>query len=271
MNISTYFTTNFTFQSSDIKLKFASETLSEIKILEKLLKNYSKFSKKLNLDEYFPVFLNERQQFINDFIDYLKKSTSINKKTNDYIYINEFQFSIYKGIIDILHSKIENFSKEYKKHKADEEKNQNFKYEFSKRKKNFFKTKGNSYIQVKNDSQNPIKDNDNDIDTINKTNSQNIQETWITQYLPQDTTEIDQTKGLMQNVTKLMNVFSEKIYQDLERTSQIKENTEVSVKNVKDANKVMNEINTKERSYVKLLSYLFIMLGLFLLLADYQL
>jgi hypothetical protein len=271
MNISNYFTTNFTFQSSDLKIKFASESLSEIKILEKLLKNYSKYSKKLNLDEYFPNFLNERQQFINDFIGFLKKSTSSKKKTTDYVYINEFQFSIYKGIIDILNSKIENFSKEYKKHKSEEEKNENFKYEYLKRKKIFFKTKAFSYVSIKKDSQIQFNDDDDDNNKINVMNSNTIEETWVSQYLPQDTTEIDQTKGLMQNVTKLMKVFSEKIHQDLERTSQIKENTEVSVKNVKDANKVMNEINTKERSYVRLLSFVFIMLGLFLLLADYQL
>ena len=48
------------------------------------------------------------------------------------------------------------------------------------------------------------------------------------------------------------------------------ENTSHSVDNVKKANSELEKCNSEDNQYTKILAYLFIFLGLFLLLLDYS-
>ena len=220
---------DFNLNIKDDKILFISETLMEINSLTKLLQNYTKSN--INIECYVSIFLSDRQQFLNDLVEYLKNTSSQEKFINKENYLNELQFKNYKGIIEILQSKLGNLVKDYKKYKENQEKQLRLESSFWIKKKNFYLNnkntiKKNEIIKERKDSKEnrELTHKDYHFNTEdNITNNYNqskepVVEKWIQQYLPQDTAEVDQTKNMMENIGKLLNTFSQKIFEHNEIT-----------------------------------------------------
>jgi hypothetical protein len=217
---------NFNLNINDDKIIFISETLMEIHSLTKLLQSYSKSN--INIEGYVSIFLSDRHQFLNDLIEYLKNTSSQEKFKNKENYLNELQFKNYKGIIEILQIKLGCLVKEYKKYKENQDKQNRLELNFWNRKKSFYSNNKTFSKQTETKQDNM---EINQTDFLNNENESNhiqhskepVIENWIQQYLPQDTAELDQTKNMMENIGKLLNTFSQKIFEHNEIT-QISKN-----------------------------------------------
>lgn len=219
---------NFSLNVKDKNILFISDTFKEIHSLTKLLQNHTKSN--INIEGYVSIFLSDRQQFLNDLIEYLKNTSSQDKFKNKENYLNELQFKNYKGIIQILQIKLGSLVKEYKKYKENQEKQLRLESSFWDKKKNFYiNNKINKVNEVKKEKKDykenkDISQNDYNLNSEHNISNQNYQskepviEKWIHQYLPQDTAEIDQTKNMMENIGKLLNTFSQKIFEHNEIT-----------------------------------------------------
>ena len=88
-------------------IKESIQTLKDMKKANYILQNHHKFSYKIELDEYFAYFLKEKNNFISSFRQYIIKSKSNPE-------ISEDKITVYKEILSILKSNLDNLITNFK-------------------------------------------------------------------------------------------------------------------------------------------------------------
>jgi len=70
----------FTLTIKDEKIQISMNVFKDIKKTSYIIKNYNKFGSKFDLDEFFALFLQDKNAFITEFKEYIEKSD--NKKVS---------------------------------------------------------------------------------------------------------------------------------------------------------------------------------------------
>ncbi len=64
----------FTLKVSDEKINISWNISKDIKKTSYIIKNYNKFDSKFDLDEFFALFLQDKNTFISEFKEYIEKA-----------------------------------------------------------------------------------------------------------------------------------------------------------------------------------------------------
>ena len=107
-------------------IKESIQTLKDIKKANYILQNHHKFNYKFELDEYFAYFLKEKNSFISSF----RQHILISKSNPE---ISEDTITIYKEILSILNSNLDNLITNFKMIKQNMYKKANIKKNISKK------------------------------------------------------------------------------------------------------------------------------------------
>jgi hypothetical protein len=136
--------------STDEKIKISSEILKDIQKTKILLQNYIRIDFKFDIDEYMAYFLKDKNEFINEFKEYLEAGVATDKNGNPYR-LSLMEKKNYLAILEILKSEIDVVLRDFKNLKQKMLKKMNKKENFWKLKENFIK----SYKESDGDKQTP--------------------------------------------------------------------------------------------------------------------
>lgn len=137
--------------STDEKIKISSEILKDIQKTKILLQNYIRIDFKFDIDEYMAYFLKDKNEFINEFKEYLQKGVAIDKLGNQYR-LSLMEKKNYLAILEILKSEIDIVLRDFKNLKQKMLKKMNKKENFWKLKETFIK----NYKHIDVDKQTPF-------------------------------------------------------------------------------------------------------------------
>lgn len=66
--------TKYSLKVKDEKISISMNISKDIKKTSYIIKNYNKFDSKFDLDEFFALFLQDKNAFINEFKEYIEKT-----------------------------------------------------------------------------------------------------------------------------------------------------------------------------------------------------
>ena len=271
-------------------IKESIQTLKDIKKANYILQNHHKFNYKFELDEYFAYFLKEKNGFISSF----RQNILISKSNPD---ISEDTLTIYKEILSILNSNLDNLITNFKMIKQNMYKKAKYQEKFLEKKFNFFADKETEdAVQIKSlkDVPNKIKkffvknlpfDIENVEEKIKKFvvknlpfDIENVEDKIKNKYkeasnvveilMDKEKQNFEKTKKILFDLSSLVTSVQKKLHAQGEMTKNILFNSFKSVENVEQGNKHLKQAKEYQKGRGLIIGIVFIILGLFLLIYD---
>ena len=252
-------------------IKESIQTLKDIKKANYILQNHHKFNYKFELDEYFAYFLKEKNGFISSF----RQNILISKSNPD---ISEDTLTIYKEILSILNSNLDNLITNFKMIKQNMYKKAKYQEKFFEKKFNFFAENGigdDSKIDSLKDVPNKIKkfvvknlpfDIENVEDKIK--NKYKEASNVVEILMDKEKQNFEKTKKILFDLSSLVTSVQKKLHAQGEMTKNILFNSFKSVENVEQGNKHLKQAKEYQKGRGLIIGIVFIILGLFLLIYD---
>ena len=254
-------------------IKGSIQTLKDIKKANYILQNHHKFNNKIELDEYFAYFLKEKNNFIGSFRQYI-----IESKSNPEI--SEDAITIYKEILSILNSNLDNLITNFKMIKQNLYKKAKREEQYYEKKFNFFaendigigdKIKIESLKEVPNKIKKFfVKNLPFDIENVEEKIKNKYKEAGnvIEMLIDKEKQDYEKTKKILFDLSSLVTSVQKKLYDQGEMTKNILFNSFKSVENVKQGNKHLRQAKEYQKGRGLIIGIIFIVLGLLLLLYD---
>ena len=254
-------------------IKESIQTLKDIKKANYILQNHHKFNNKIELDEYFAYFLKEKNNFIGSFRQYI-----IESKSNPEI--SEDAIIIYKEILSILNSNLDNLITNFKMIKQNLYKKAKREEQYYEKKFSFFaendigigdKTKIESLKEVpKKIKKFFVKNLPFDIENVEEKIKNKYKEAGnvIEMLIDKEKQDYEKTKKILFDLSSLVTSVQKKIYAQGEMTKNILFNSFKSVENVEQGNKHLRQAKEYQKGRGLIIGIIFIVLGLLLLLYD---
>ena len=252
-------------------IKESIQTLKDIKKANYILQNHHKFNYKFELDEYFAYFLKEKNGFISSF----RQNILISKSNPD---ISEDTLTIYKEILSILNSNLDNLITNFKMIKQNMYKKAKYQEKFFEKKFNFFADKETEdAVQIKS-----LKDVPNKIKKFVVKNLpfdiENVEDKIKNKYkeasnvveilMDKEKQNFEKTKKILFDLSSLVTSVQKKLHAQGEMTKNILFNSFKSVENVEQGNKHLKQAKEYQKGRGIIIGIVFIILGLFLLIYD---
>ena len=252
-------------------IKESNQTLKDIKKANYILQNHHKFNYKFELDEYFAYFLKEKNGFISSF----RQNILISKSNPD---ISEDTLTIYKEILSILNSNLDNLITNFKMIKQNMYKKAKYQEKFFEKKFNFFADKETEdTVQIKS-----LKDVPNKIKKFVVKNLpfdiENVEDKIKNKYkeasnvveilMDKEKQNFEKTKKILFDLSSLVTSVQKKLHAQGEMTKNILFNSFKSVENVEQGNKHLKQAKEYQKGRGLIIGIVFIILGLFLLIYD---
>ena len=274
----------FTLIVNNSYIKESIEVLKDIRKAEFILLNNHRFNYKIEIDEYFAYFLKEKNNFIQSF------QQNIIALKND-PQTPEDRITLFKEILSILKSKLDalitNFKiikqNIYKKAKQQERFNeQKFNFFSEKEEDNIGKDTLNNNISNINSNNNINKTKKNskpktiiknildDFDSFKKDIKNKYKETnnVIEMLMDKEKQNYEKTKKILFDLSSLVTTVQKKMYEQGEMTKNILFNSLKSIDNIEEGNKHLTKAKEYQKGRGFMIGLIFIILGLFLILAD---
>ena len=271
---------NFKLNITDTFIKDSIVTLKNIKKAEYILLNHNRFSHKIELDEYFAYFLKEKNGFIKSFQQYIMSQ-------NNNPEISEDHMTVYKEVLNILKSNLDNLITNFKIIKQNIYKKTKQQELFNEHKFNFFAeleedhSNDKSDIPRKNSDINnqsfkskakaqikkiiPIDFNKLEEGIINKFQETN---TVIHMMMDKEKQNYEKTKRILFDLSSLNTSIQKKLFEQSEMTKNILFNSFKSVDNIEQGNKHLTKAKEYQKGRGLTIGLIFIILGLFLIISD---
>lgn len=254
-------------------IKESIQTLKDIKKANYILQNHHKFSHKIELDEYFAYFLKEKNAFISSFRQYILESKSDPE-------ISEDTITVYREILSILNSNLDNLITNFKMLKQNLYKKARTQEQYYEKKFNFFaennkSIESKSHLKTLKEVPNQVKkffvknlpfDIENAGENIKKKykEASNVVEMLI----DKEKQDFESTKKLLFDLSSLVTNVQKKLYAQGEMTKNILFNSFKSVESVERGNKELKQAKQYQKGRGLIIGIVFIVLGLLLLLHD---
>ena len=252
-------------------IKESIQTLKDIKKANYILQNHHKFNYKFELDEYFAYFLKEKNSFISSF----RQHILISKSNPE---ISEDTITIYKEILSILNSNLDNLITNFKMIKQNMYKKAKYQEKFFEKKFNFFAENGvgdDSKIDSLKDIPNKIKkfvvkNLPFDIEKVEKKIKEKYKEASnvVEILMDKEKQNFEKTKKILFDLSSLVTNVQKKLHAQGEMTKNILFNSFKSVENVEQGNKHLKQAKEYQKGRGLIIGIVFIILGLFLLIYD---
>ena len=252
-------------------IKESIQTLKDIKKANYILQNHHKFNYKFELDEYFAYFLKEKNGFISSFRQYIL----ISKSNPD---ISEDTLTIYKEILSILNSNLDNLITNFKMIKQNMYKKAKYQEKFFERKFNFFaerEREDTSQIKSLKDVPNKIKkfvikNLPFDLENVEEKIKDKYKEASnvVEILMDKEKQNFEKTKKILFDLSDLVTSVQKKLHAQGEMTKNILFNSFKSVENVEQGNKHLKQAKEYQKGRGLIIGIIFIILGLFLLIYD---
>ena len=254
-------------------IKESIQTLKDINKANYILQNHHKFSYKIELDEYFTYFLKEKNNFIISFQQYIRKSKSNPEIPADII-------TVYKEILSILKSNIDNLITNFKMIKQNLYKKSRQEEQYFDQKFNFFaenETGIGDIPKIESLKNIPnkvkkffVKNLPFDIENIEEKIKNKYKETTnvVEMLIDKEKQNFEKTKKILFDLSSLVTNVQKKLHAQGEMTKNILFNSFQSVDNVKRGNKHLSEAKEYQRGRGFTVGMIFIILGLFLIIYD---
>jgi hypothetical protein len=252
-------------------IKESIQTLKDIKKANYILQNHHKFNYKFELDEYFAYFLKEKNGFISSF----RQNILISKSNPD---ISEDTLTIYKEILSILNSNLDNLITNFKMIKQNMYKKAKYQEKFFEKKFNFFADKETEdAVQIKSLKDVPnkikkfvVKNLPFDIENVeDKIKNKYKEESNVVEILmDKEKQNFEKTKKILFDLSSLVTSVQKKLHAQGEMTKNILFNSFKSVENVEQGNKHLKQAKEYQKGRGLIIGIVFIILGLFLLIYD---
>ena len=254
-------------------IKESIQTLKDIKKANYILQNHHKFNNKIELDEYFAYFLKEKNNFIGSFRQYIIESKSNPEITEDAI-------TIYKEILSILNSNLDNLITNFKMIKQNLYKKAKREEQYYEKKFSFFaendigigdKTKIESLKEVPKKIKKFFVNNlPFDIENVEEKIKNKYKEAGnvIEMLIDKEKQDYEKTKKILFDLSSLVTSVQKKLYAQGEMTKNILFNSFKSVENVEQGNKHLRQAKEYQKGRGLIIGIIFIVLGLLLLLYD---
>ena len=271
---------NFKLNITDTFIKDSIVTLKNIKKAEYILLNHNRFSHKIELDEYFAYFLKEKNGFIKSFQQYI-----MSQKNNPEI--SEDHMTVYKEVLNILKSNLDNLITNFKIIKQNIYKKTKQQELFNEHKFNFFAELEEDHSNDKNDIPRknsdinnqsfkakakaqikkiiPIDFNKLEEGIINKFQETN---TVIHMMMDKEKQNYEKTKRILFDLSSLNTSIQKKLFEQSEMTKNILFNSFKSVDNIEQGNKHLTKAKEYQKGRGLTIGLIFIILGLFLIISD---
>ena len=252
-------------------IKESIQTLKDIKKANYILQNHHKFNYKFELDEYFAYFLKEKNSFISSF----RQHILISKSNPE---ISEDTITIYKEILSILNSNLDNLITNFKMIKQNMYKKAKYQEKFFEKKFNFFAENGvgdDSKIDSLKDIPNKIKkfvvkNLPFDIENVEEKIKEKYKEASnvVEILMDKEKQNFEKTKKILFDLSSLVTNVQKKLHAQGEMTKNILFNSFKSVENVEQGNKHLKQAKEYQKGRGLIIGVVFIILGLFLLIYD---
>ena len=252
-------------------IKESIQTLKDIKKANYILQNHHKFNYKFELDEYFAYFLKEKNGFISSFRQYIL----ISKSNPD---ISEDTLTIYKEILSILNSNLDNLITNFKMIKQNMYKKAKYQEKFFEKKFNFFaerEREDTSQIKSLKDVPNKIKkfvikNLPFDLENVEEKIKDKYKEASnvVEILMDKEKQNFEKTKKILFDLSDLVTSVQKKLHAQGEMTKNILFNSFKSVENVEQGNKHLKQAKEYQKGRGLIIGIVFIILGLFLLIYD---
>jgi hypothetical protein len=274
----------FTLIVNNSYIKESIEVLKDIKKAEFILLNNHRFNYKIEIDEYFAYFLKEKNNFIQSF------QQNIIALKND-PQTPEDRITLFKEILSILKSKLDALITNFKIIKQNIYKKAKQQERFNEQKFNFFSEKEEDNIgkDTLNNNINNINSNNNinkikknskpktiiknildDFDSFKKDIKNKYKETnnVIEMLMDKEKQNYEKTKKILFDLSSLVTTVQKKMYEQGEMTKNILFNSLKSIDNIEEGNKHLTKAKEYQKGRGFMIGLIFIILGLFLILAD---
>ena len=274
----------FTLIVNNSYIKESIEVLKDIKKAEFILLNNHRFNYKIEIDEYFAYFLKEKNNFIQSF------QQNIIALKND-PQTPEDRITLFKEILSILKSKLDALITNFKIIKQNIYKKAKQQERFNEQKFNFFSEKEEDNIgkDTLNNNINTINSNNNinkikknskpktiinnildDFDSFKKDIKNKYKETnnVIEMLMDKEKQNYEKTKKILFDLSSLVTTVQKKMYEQGEMTKNILFNSLKSIDNIEEGNKHLTKAKEYQKGRGFMIGLIFIILGLFLILAD---
>ena len=252
-------------------IKESIQTLKDIKKANYILQNHHKFNYKFELDEYFAYFLKEKNSFISSF----RQHILISKSNPE---ISEDTITIYKEILSILNSNLDNLITNFKMIKQNMYKKAKYQEKFFEKKFNFFAENGigdDSKIDSLKNIPNKIKkfvvkNLPFDIENVEEKIKEKYKEASnvVEILMDKEKQNFEKTKKILFDLSSLVTNVQKKLHAQGEMTKNILFNSFKSVENVEQGNKHLKQAKEYQKGRGLIIGIVFIILGLFLLIYD---
>ena len=252
-------------------IKESIQTLKDIKKANYILQNHHKFNYKFELDEYFAYFLKEKNSFISSF----RQHILISKSNPE---ISEDTITIYKEILSILNSNLDNLITNFKMIKQNMYKKAKYQEKYFEKKFNFFAENGigdDSKIDSLKDIPNKIKkfvvkNLPFDIENVEEKIKEKYKEASnvVEILMDKEKQNFEKTKKILFDLSSLVTNVQKKLNAQGEMTKNILFNSFKSVENVEQGNKHLKQAKEYQKGRGLIIGIVFIILGLFLLIYD---
>lgn len=271
---------NFKLNITDTFIKDSIVTLKNIKKAEYILLNHNRFSHKIELDEYFAYFLKEKNGFIKSFQQYI-----MSQKNNPEI--SEDHMTVYKEVLNILKSNLDNLITNFKIIKQNIYKKTKQQELFNEHKFNFFAELEEDHSNDKSDIPRKNSDINNqsfkakakaqikkiipiDFDKLEEGIINKFQETntVIHMMMDKEKQNYEKTKRILFDLSSLNTSIQKKLFEQSEMTKNILFNSFKSVDNIEQGNKHLTKAKEYQKGRGLTIGLIFIILGLFLIISD---
>ena len=254
-------------------IKESIQTLKDMKKANYILQNHHKFSYKIELDEYFAYFLKEKNNFISSFRQYIIKSKSNPE-------ISEDKITVYKEILSILKSNLDNLITNFKMLKQNLYKKTRQEEQYFEQKFNFFAENETGIgdipkIESLKDVPNKIKkffvkNLPFDIENVEEKIKNKYKEATnvVEMLMDKEKQNLQKTKKIIFDLSSLNTNVQKKLHAQGEMTKNILFNSFKSVENVEQGNKHLKQAKEYQKGRGLIIGIVFIILGLFLLIYD---
>ena len=260
-------------------IKESIETLKDIKKAEYILTNHHRLNVKIDIDEYFAYFLKEKNDFILSFKQYILNPTD---ESNCQIYIQEDLQIVYKEILNILKSNLDNLIINFKLIKQNIYKKAKQQERFNEQKFIFFSEKEEGPRQEEDDInrnksfKSKVKEKIKqiipvDFDYFEEKVKEKYKEAShvVDMLMDKEKQDFEKTKRIIYELSSLMTSVQVKIHEHTEMTKNILINSLKSVENIEQGNKELKSAKEYQKGRGFYIGIICIILGLFLVLSDW--
>ena len=244
-------------------IKESIQTLKDIKKANYILQNHHKFNYKFELDEYFAYFLKEKNSFISSF----RQHILISKSNPE---ISEDTITIYKEILSILNSNLDNLITNFKMIKQNMYKKAKYQEKYFEKKFNFFAENGigdDSKIDSLKNIPNKIKkfvvkNLPFDIENVEEKIKEKYKEASnvVEILMDKEKQNFEKTKKILFDLSSLVTNVQKKLHAQGEMTKNILFNSFKSVENVEQGNKHLKQAKEYQKGRGLIIGIVFIIL-----------